>query len=145
MDSKYESRWGIHFYLDLNGRNNNEFGIDPDMTCNNSSENDEERMQTQSEFDHKIDEILEILKKLFPELVNDGTMELAVFVKFEMSFWKLYYEYANTTQMVCFPLPKPTFCKMKRLMKYCLLMSLTRIWSILHALERKVFDCIALS
>ena len=42
------------------------------MTCNNSSENDEERMQTQSEFDHKIDEILEPLKKLFPELVNDG-------------------------------------------------------------------------
>ena len=56
------------------------------MTCNNSSENDEERMQTQSEFDHKIDEILEILKKLFPELVNDGTMELAVSVKFKMSF-----------------------------------------------------------
>ena len=54
--------------------NVNEFGIDPDMTFNNSSENDEEHIQAQSEFDHKIDEILELLKKLFffPELVDDG-------------------------------------------------------------------------
>ena len=72
MDSKYESRRGVRSYLELNGMNVNEFGIDPDMTFNNSSENDEEHIQAQSEFDHKIDEILELLKKLFPELVNDG-------------------------------------------------------------------------
>ena len=72
MDSKYESRRGVRSYLELNSMNVNEFGIDPDMTFNNSSENDEEHIQAQSEFDHKIDEILELLKKLFPELVNDG-------------------------------------------------------------------------
>ena len=72
MDSKYESRRGVRSYLELNGMNVNEFGIDPDMTFNNSSENDEEHIQAQSEFDHKIDEILELLKKLFPELVDDG-------------------------------------------------------------------------
>ena len=52
--------------------NVNEFGIDLDMTFNNSRENDEEHIQAQSEFDHRIDEILELLKKLFPELVDDG-------------------------------------------------------------------------
>ena len=72
MDSKYESRRGVRSYLELNSMNVNEFGIDPDMTFNNSSENDEEHIQAQSEFDHKIDEILELLKKLFPELVDDG-------------------------------------------------------------------------
>ena len=72
MDWKYESRRGVPSYLELNGMNVNEFGIDPDMTFNNSSENDEEHIQAQSEFDHKIDEILELLKKLFPELVDDG-------------------------------------------------------------------------
>ena len=50
--------------------NVNEFGIDSDMTVTNSSENDEEHIQVQSEFDHKIDE--KLLEKLFPELVDDG-------------------------------------------------------------------------
>ena len=59
--------------------NINEFGIDPDMTFNNSSKNDEEHIQAQSEFDHKIDEILELLKKLFPELVDDGNHEIDSF------------------------------------------------------------------
>ena len=72
MDSKYESHRGVRSYLELNGMNINEFGIDSDMTFNNSSENDEEQIQPQSEFDHKIDEIIEFLKKLFPELVDDG-------------------------------------------------------------------------
>ena len=72
MDSKYESRRGVRFYLELNGMNVNEFGIDPDMTFNNSSENDEEHIQVKSEFDHKIDEVLELLKKLFPEFVDNG-------------------------------------------------------------------------
>ena len=51
--------------------NVNEFGIDPDMAFNNSIENDEEHIQAQRKFDYKIDEILELLKKLFPELVDD--------------------------------------------------------------------------
>ena len=67
MDSKYESRRGVRSYLELNGMN-----IDPDVTFNNCCENDEEQIQSQSEFDHKIDEILELLETLFPELVNDG-------------------------------------------------------------------------
>ena len=71
MDSRYESRRGVHSYLELNGMNINEFGIDTDITFNNSSENDEEYSEAQGEFDHKIDEILELLKKLFPELVGD--------------------------------------------------------------------------
>ena len=49
MDSKYESCRGVHSYLELNGLNVNEFGINPDMTFNNSSENDEEHIQAQSE------------------------------------------------------------------------------------------------
>ena len=72
MVSKYESRRGVRSYLELNGMNVNELRIDPNMTFNNSSENDGEHIQAQSEFDHKIDEILELLKKLFPELVNEG-------------------------------------------------------------------------
>ena len=72
MDSKNESRRGVRSYLELNSMNVNEFGIDPDMTFNNSIENDEEYIQAQGEFDHKIDEILELLKKLFPKLVDDG-------------------------------------------------------------------------
>ena len=56
--------------------NANEFGIDPDMTFNNSSEKDEDHIQAQSKFDHKIDEILEVLKKLFPELVDDEDHEI---------------------------------------------------------------------
>ena len=51
--------------------NVNEFGVDPDMRFNNSSENNEEHIQAQSEFEHKIDEILEFLKKFYPELVDD--------------------------------------------------------------------------
>ena len=82
MDSKYESRRGVHSYLELNGLNINEFGINPDMTFNNSSENDEEHIQAQSEFDHKINEILKLLKKLFPELVNDGNRGID-------SFWQV--------------------------------------------------------
>ena len=69
MDSRYEPRRRVLSYLELNGMNVNEFGIDPDMTFNNSSENDEEHIQVQSEFDHKIDE--KLLEKLFPELVDD--------------------------------------------------------------------------
>ena len=65
--------------------NINEFGIDLDMTFNNSSENDEEQIQPQSEFDHKIDEILELLKKLFPDWWMMGIMKLTVFAKFEMT------------------------------------------------------------
>ena len=72
MVSKYESRRGVRSYLELNGMNVNELRIDPNMTFNNSSENDGEHIQAQSEFDHRIDEILELLKKLFPELVDDG-------------------------------------------------------------------------
>ena len=72
MDSRYESRRGVRSYLELNGMNINELRIDPNMTFYNSSENDGEHIQAQSEFDHKIDEILELLKKLFPELVNEG-------------------------------------------------------------------------
>ena len=48
MDSKYESHWGVRSYLELNGMNVNEFGVDPDMTFNNSSKNDEEHIQAQS-------------------------------------------------------------------------------------------------
>ena len=59
--------------------NINEFGIDPDMTFNNSNENDEEHIQAQSEFDHKIDEILELLKKFFSELVDGGNHEIDSF------------------------------------------------------------------
>ena len=44
MDSKYESRQGVRFYVELNGMNINEFGIDPGMTFNNSSEKDEEQI-----------------------------------------------------------------------------------------------------
>ena len=58
-----------------------EFGIDPDIIFNNSSENDDEHIQTQSEFDHKIDEILELLK-VFPELVDDVNYGAG-------SFWKV--------------------------------------------------------
>ena len=72
MDSRYESRRRVLFYLKSNGMNVNEFGIDPDMAFNNSIENDEEYIQAQRKFDYKIDEILELLKKLFPELVDDG-------------------------------------------------------------------------
>ena len=72
MHSKHESRRGVRSYLELNGMNVNELRIDPNMTFNNSSENDGEHIQAQSEFDHRIDEILELLKKLFPELVDDG-------------------------------------------------------------------------
>ena len=72
MDSRYESRRRVLFYLKSNGMNVNEFGIDPDMAFNNSIENDEEHIQAQRKFDCKIDEILELLKKLFPELVDDG-------------------------------------------------------------------------
>ena len=72
MHSKYESRRGVRSYLELNGMNVNEIGIDSDMIFNNSSENDEEHIQAQGKFDHKIDEILELLKKLFPKLVDDG-------------------------------------------------------------------------
>ena len=72
MDSRYESRRRVLFYLKSNGMNVNEFGIDPDMAFNNSIENDEEHIQAQRKFDYKIDEILELLKKLFPELVDDG-------------------------------------------------------------------------
>ena len=72
MDSRYESRRRVLFYLKSNGLNVNEFGIDPDMAFNNSVENDEEHIQAQRIFDYKIDEILELLKKLFPELVDDG-------------------------------------------------------------------------
>ena len=79
MDSKNESYRGARSYLELNVMNVNEFGIDPDMTFNNSSENNEEHIQAQSEFDHKIDEILELLKKLFPELVDDGNHEIDSF------------------------------------------------------------------
>ena len=71
MDSRYESRRRVLFYLKSNGMNVNEFGIDPDMAFNNSIENDEEHIQAQRKFDYKIDEILELLKKLFPELVDD--------------------------------------------------------------------------
>ena len=42
MDSKYDSRWGVRPYLELNGMNANEFGIGPDMTFNNSNEKDED-------------------------------------------------------------------------------------------------------
>ena len=72
MDSRYESRRRVLFYLKSNGMNVNEFGIDPDMAFNNSIENDEEHIQAQRKFDYKIDEILELLKKLCPELVDDG-------------------------------------------------------------------------
>ena len=72
MDSRYESRRGVRSYLELNDMNINEFGIDTDITFNNSSENDEDYSEAQGEFDHKIDKILELLKKLFPELVGDG-------------------------------------------------------------------------
>ena len=84
-DSKYESRRGVQSYLELNGMNINETGIDLDMTFNNSSENDEEQIQPQSEFDHKIDEILELLKRLSLKWWMMAIMELTVFVKFEMS------------------------------------------------------------
>ena len=72
MYSKYNARWGVHSYLQQNGMNINEFGNDPDKTFSNSSENDEERLQVQSVFDHRIDEILELLIKIFIELVDDG-------------------------------------------------------------------------
>ena len=38
MNSKYESHRGVRSYLKLNGMNINQFGIDPDMIFNNSSE-----------------------------------------------------------------------------------------------------------
>ena len=79
MDSKYESRRGVHSYLELDGMDVNEFGIDPDMTFNNSSESDEEHIQAQSEFDHKIDEILELLKKHSPELADDWNHRIDCF------------------------------------------------------------------
>ena len=81
MDSKYESRQGVRFYVELNGMNINEFGIDPGMKFNNSSEKDEEQIQPQSEFDHKVDELLELLKKLFPEFVDDGNYGIDSFCK----------------------------------------------------------------
>ena len=49
MDSKYETRRGVRSYLELNGMDVNEFGIDPDMTFNNSREDNEEHVQAQSE------------------------------------------------------------------------------------------------
>ena len=143
MDSKYESRWGVRSYLELNGMNVNEFGIDPDMTFNNSSENDEEHIQAQSEFDHRIDEILELLKKLFPELVDDGNHGIDSFCQvrnelLKIILWACKYNADDMLSIAC-------YCKMKRFMKYCLLMSLTKIWSIPCALERKVFYCITLN
>ena len=72
MDLKFESCRGVRSYLKLNGMDVNEFGIDPDMTFSNSSEDDEEHIQERSQFDHNIDEILELLKKLFRELVDGG-------------------------------------------------------------------------
>ena len=45
-------------------------------TYNNSSE---EHIQAKSKFDHKIDQILELLRKLFPELLDDGIHEIDSF------------------------------------------------------------------
>ena len=58
-----------------------EFGIDPDMTFNNSSEKDEEQIQPKSEFDHKIDELLELLKKLFHGFVDNENHGIDSFCK----------------------------------------------------------------
>ena len=89
MDLRYESSRRVLFYIELNGMNVNEFGIDPDMTFNNSSENDEEHIQAQNEFDHKIDEILELLKKLFPELVDDGNYGIDSFCQVRNELLKI--------------------------------------------------------
>ena len=110
MDSKYESRRGVRSYLELNGMN-----IDPDVTFNNSCENDEEQIQSQSEFDHKIDETLELLETLFPELVNDGNHGIDSFCQVQDELIKIML-WANIMQMVCFPLPRPTFCEVKVLL-----------------------------
>ena len=102
MDSKYESRRGVRSYLELNSMNVNEFGIDPDMLV-------------KSTYKHKANLTIKLMKywnswKSFSlNWWMMGIMELTVFVKFEMSFWKLYYEHANIMQMVCFQLPKPMF------------------------------------
>ena len=88
MDSKYESRRGVRSYLELHSMNVNEFGIDLDIAFNNSSENDEKYTQAQNEFDHKIDEILELLKKLFPELVDDGNHGIDSFCQVRNEFLK---------------------------------------------------------
>ena len=71
----------VHSYLEQDGMSINEFGNDPDKTFSNSSEKDEERLQVQSEFDHKIHEILELLIKLFLELMDDGKHEIESFCK----------------------------------------------------------------
>ena len=93
MDLRYESSRRVLFYIELNGMNVNEFGIDPDMTFNNSSENDEDHIQAQSEFDHKIDEILELLKKLFPELVGDGNHGIDGFCQVGEELLKIILQY----------------------------------------------------
>ena len=56
MDSKYESYRGVRTYLVLNGMNINEFGIDPDMTFNNSSET------MKSTYQHKANLIIKLMK-----------------------------------------------------------------------------------
>ena len=147
MDSKYESCRGVRTYLVLNGMNINEFGIDPDMTFNNSSET------MKSTYQHKANLIIKLMKYWNPWKSFSlnwwmmGIMELTVFVKFEMSFWKLwackYNPYgmlsvAKTYLFWC-------YCKMKRFTKYCLLMSLTQISSTPYDLERKVFYYITLN
>ena len=88
-DSKYESRRRVRSYLEINGMNVNEFRIDPDVTFNNSSENDEEHIQVQSKFDNKIDEILELLKELFPELVHDGNQGIDSFCQVQYELLKI--------------------------------------------------------
>ena len=124
MDPKYDSRWGVGLYLELNGMNANEFGIDPDMTFNNSSEKDEDHIQAQSKFDHKIDEILEVLKKLFPELVDDEDHEIHSFRQVRHELLKIMLWACKYMQMVSFQLPKPTFCDV--------IVKWKDVWSIAH-------------
>lgn len=68
------------------------------MTRNNSSKKDEEHTQAQNQFQQKIYELLELLKKLSPELLDDENHGFDNFC------------HANIMQMVCFSLPKHMFC-----------------------------------
>ena len=123
-----------------------EFGIDPDIIFNNSSENDEEHIQTQSEFDHKIDEILELLK-VFPELVDDVNYGTGSFRKvrdelLEIILWACSY---NADGMLFIAKTyvfwgwSIAIVKRHRFMKYCLSIPLPRIWSIPYVLEWRYF------
>ena len=66
--------------------NVNKFGIDPDMAFNNSSENDEDDIPRQIEFDHKTDETLLLLKKIFSELAANGNHGIDSSCQVDISF-----------------------------------------------------------